>query len=85
MNSNLLLTLCISSAANKLMKIPPTTAGSSLTATSNGAGQQIVIDTDLFGDVDDAGALTIANVLHNCGLADLKGIVLNTQSQYGHN
>ncbi|EXJ91467.1 hypothetical protein A1O3_00015 [Capronia epimyces CBS 606.96] len=50
------------------------------TATS---GQPIIIDTDLFGDVDDVGALTIANVLHNCGLAELKGIAINTQSQYG--
>ncbi|KAL6696855.1 inosine-uridine preferring nucleoside hydrolase domain-containing protein [Trichoderma pleuroticola] len=46
-------------------------------------GQPIIIDTDLFSDVDDVGALTIANVLHNCGLADLRGIVLNTPSQYG--
>ncbi|KAL7907278.1 inosine-uridine preferring nucleoside hydrolase domain-containing protein [Trichoderma velutinum] len=46
-------------------------------------GQPIIIDTDLFSDVDDVGALTIANVLHNCGLADLKGIVINTPSQYG--
>lgn len=46
-------------------------------------GQPIIIDTDLFSDVDDVGALTIANVLHNCGLADLRGIVINTPSQYG--
>ncbi|PKK46909.1 hypothetical protein CI102_9727 [Trichoderma harzianum] len=46
-------------------------------------GQPIIIDTDLFSDVDDVGALTIANVLHNCGLANLKGIVINTPSQYG--
>lgn len=45
--------------------------------------QPIIIDTDLFSDVDDVGALTIANVLHNCGLADLRGIVINTPSQYG--
>lgn len=48
-----------------------------------GHGQPIIIDTDLFGDVDDVGALTIANVLHNCGLADLRGIAINTPSQYG--
>lgn len=50
---------------------------------AKGSGQPVIIDTDLFGDVDDVGALTIANVLHNCGLADLKGIAINTQSQYG--
>ncbi|KAL7928360.1 inosine-uridine preferring nucleoside hydrolase domain-containing protein [Trichoderma chlorosporum] len=46
-------------------------------------GQPIIIDTDLFSDVDDVGALTIANVLHNCGLADLRGIAINSPSQYG--
>lgn len=50
---------------------------------AKGGGQPIIIDTDLFSDVDDVGALTIANVLHNCGLADLRGIVINTPSQYG--
>ncbi|KAL6874809.1 Inosine/uridine-preferring nucleoside hydrolase domain-containing protein [Trichoderma novae-zelandiae] len=45
--------------------------------------QPIIIDTDLFSDVDDVGALAIANVLHNCGLADLRGIVLSTPSHYG--
>ena len=45
--------------------------------------QPIIIDTDLFSDVDDVGALAVANILHNCGLADLKGVVLNTPSHYG--
>lgn len=45
--------------------------------------QPIIIDTDLFGDVDDIGALTIANVLQNCGLADLRGVIINTPSMYG--
>ncbi|PTB68382.1 nucleoside hydrolase [Trichoderma citrinoviride] len=45
--------------------------------------QPIIIDTDLFSDVDDVGALAVANVLHSCGLADLKGVVLNTPSNYG--
>lgn len=45
--------------------------------------QQIIIDTDIFGDVDDVGALTVANVLQNCGLADIKGIVVDTSSRYG--
>lgn len=45
--------------------------------------QPVIIDTDLFSDVDDVGALTIANVLHNCGLADIRGIVINSPSQYG--
>jgi hypothetical protein len=43
----------------------------------------IIIDTDIFSGVDDVGALAIANVLHNCGLCDLKGVMINTKSQYG--
>nr|POE85592.1 hypothetical protein CFP56_43909 [Quercus suber] len=43
----------------------------------------IIIDTDIFSDVDDVGALAIANILHNRGLADLKGVIINTESQYG--
>ncbi|KAL7817969.1 inosine-uridine preferring nucleoside hydrolase domain-containing protein [Trichoderma aethiopicum] len=53
------------------------------TGDSANGRQPIIIDTDLFSDVDDVGALAIANVLHNCGLADLRGIVLNTPSHYG--
>lgn len=45
--------------------------------------QAVIVDTDLFGDVDDVGALTIVNVLHNCGLADLRGIAINTHAKYG--
>ncbi|CAO2650807.1 Nn.00g091040.m01.CDS01 [Neocucurbitaria sp. VM-36] len=52
-------------------------------AATRRSGQPIIIDTDLFSDADDVGALTIANVLHNCGLAELKGIAINTPSQYG--
>jgi hypothetical protein len=69
------------------MRIAPITflLSSSLAfaAAAEGSGQPIIIDTDLFGDVDDVGALTIANALHNCGLAELKGIAINTPSQYG--
>ncbi|KAK1248843.1 hypothetical protein MKX08_007063 [Trichoderma sp. CBMAI-0020] len=53
------------------------------TKPSANRGQPIIIDTDLFSDVDDVGALTIANVLHNCGLADLRGVVINSPSHYG--
>jgi len=43
----------------------------------------IIIDTDIMTDVDDVGALAVANVLQNCGLADIHGIAINTNSQYG--
>ena len=58
------------------------TVAASNTTGFNG-GQPIIIDTDLFSDCDDAGAIAIANVLHNCGLADLRGIAINTHSHYG--
>ncbi|OTB05605.1 hypothetical protein M426DRAFT_319596 [Hypoxylon sp. CI-4A] len=47
------------------------------------SAKPIIIDTDIFSDVDDVGSLAIANVLHNCGLADLRGVVVNTHSKYG--
>ncbi|KAH0494798.1 hypothetical protein TgHK011_008387 [Trichoderma gracile] len=71
-----LIASLILTAASLVMLV--TAAGDS----ANGR-QPIIIDTDLFSDVDDVGALAIANVLHNCGLADLRGIVLNTPSHYG--
>ena len=43
----------------------------------------VIIDTDLYADVDDVGALAIANILHNCGLCDLRGVAINTKSRYG--
>lgn len=55
----------------------------SFVAETSASRQPIIIDTDLFGDVDDIGALTIANVLQNCGLADLRGVIINTPSMYG--
>lgn len=52
-------------------------------ASTSKYGQAILIDTDIMSDVDDVGAITVANVLHNCGLADLRGIAINTHSKYG--
>src|SRR6266566_9113762 len=59
----------------------PRAAGPNATAAQ--LGKPIIIDTDLFSDVDDIGALAVANVLHNCGLADLRGVAINTNSRYG--
>ncbi|KAF7196023.1 hypothetical protein HII31_02649 [Pseudocercospora fuligena] len=62
---------------------------SSLTATkatdnnTSHGGKAIIIDTDIMGDVDDIGALAVANVLYNCGMADLKAVMINTNSSYG--
>jgi hypothetical protein len=43
----------------------------------------IIIDTDIFSDVDDIGAIAVANTLHNCGIVDLRAVVINTPSEYG--
>ncbi|SPN98652.1 uncharacterized protein DNG_01697 [Cephalotrichum gorgonifer] len=45
--------------------------------------KKIIIDTDIFSDVDDVGSLAVANVLHSCGIADIAGIAINTNSKYG--
>ncbi|KAI1780212.1 nucleoside hydrolase [Hypoxylon cercidicola] len=58
-----------------------------LSATVDGVStsrrKPIIIDTDIFSDVDDVGSLAIANWLHNYGLADLRGVIVNTNSSYG--
>ncbi|EFX03579.1 inosine-uridine nucleoside n-ribohydrolase [Grosmannia clavigera kw1407] len=55
----------------------------SATAAHKAKAKPILFDTDIFSDVDDVGALTIANTLHRCGAADLRGIFVNTPSEYG--
>lgn len=45
--------------------------------------RRIIIDTDIFSDVDDVGALAIANAFHNLGYVDLEGVAVNTHSKYG--
>jgi hypothetical protein len=43
----------------------------------------IIIDTDIFSDVDDIGAIAVANTLHICGIVDLRAVIINTPSEYG--
>ncbi|KAF2725316.1 nucleoside hydrolase [Polychaeton citri CBS 116435] len=50
---------------------------------SASTAKAILVDTDIFSDVDDVGALSVTNVLHNCGLVNLLGIAINTHSEYG--
>jgi hypothetical protein len=47
------------------------------------ASKAIIVDTDIYSDVDDVGALAVANVMHNCGYAKLVGVATSTQSKYG--
>lgn len=55
-----------------------------LYASVVGSGRRtVIIDTDLFSDVDDVGSLAVANVLHKCGVVDMAGVAINTPSKYG--
>lgn len=59
-----------------------------LSATANCLSEElgpkpIIIDTDIFSDLDDIGAIAVANTLHNCGKVDLKAVIINTPSEYG--
>ncbi len=44
---------------------------------------RLFIETDIFSDVDDVGAIALANVFHLRGEAQLIGIGVNTASRYG--
>jgi inosine-uridine nucleoside N-ribohydrolase len=45
---------------------------------------RLIIDTDLFSDVDDAGALAVAHRLADTGAAEVAAIGINTPSKWGH-
>jgi hypothetical protein len=46
----------------------------------NSAPVHLIIDTDLFSDTDDAGALAIANAAQDNGKVDLLGVMVDTPS-----
>jgi hypothetical protein len=59
-----------------------------LSATANALStdlvpKRIIIDTDIFSDVDDIGAIAVANTLHDCGMVDLRAVIIDTPSEYG--
>lgn len=43
----------------------------------------VIIDTDMFGSADDAGALAIANALQDNGKIKIIGVVVNDASRWG--
>lgn len=45
--------------------------------------KKIIIDTDLGGDCDDVGAVSLANIMHNQGLIDIKAITYTTSLEWG--
>nr|WP_198151573.1 nucleoside hydrolase [Kibdelosporangium sp. MJ126-NF4] len=64
-----------------------TGAVAGILANPAGAGAntvpKLIIDTDMFADVDDAGALAIANAAHQAGDVRLLAVVVNTPSRWG--
>jgi hypothetical protein len=65
---------------------PSTTPAAPLEATPNTNGSAptpVIIDTDIFGSADDAGALAIANALQDNGNIKILGVVVNYPSKWG--
>ncbi len=48
-----------------------------------GAPVNLIIDTDIFSDCDDTGALAIANAAHDNGKVNLLGVMVDTPSKWG--
>lgn len=44
---------------------------------------RLIIDTDIFTDVDDVGALAVANALYDQGVVQLLGVMVDTRSRWG--
>ena len=45
--------------------------------------KNILLDTDLGGDCDDVGAVSLANILHNQGYINLLGVTYTTSLKWG--
>ncbi len=50
---------------------------------ANPGSPNILVDTDIQGDVDDVGALAILNAMVDNGEANFLGVVVNTPSRWG--
>jgi hypothetical protein len=53
------------------------------TRNATGAPVPVIIDTDIFGSADDAGALAAANALQDNGKIKILGVVVNYPSKWG--
>lgn len=62
-------------------------SGGPAAAAAGSAGSvapvRLIIDTDIFGDVDDTGALAVANASMDNDKADLIGVMVDTPSKWG--
>ena len=56
-------------------------SGANLHDNTDLTPKPIIIDTGIFSDVDDIGAVAVANTLHSYGKEDLRAIVTNTPSE----
>ena len=54
-----------------------------LASVADAAPQRIIVDTDMGFDVDDVGAVCLANSLHMAGLASVLAVVHNTGCTLG--
>ncbi|HWD03344.1 MAG TPA: nucleoside hydrolase [Amycolatopsis sp.] len=64
---------------------PSTTPAAPRTATPNAsaAATPLIIDTDIYGSADDAGALAIANAMQDNGQVNILGVMVNYPSKWG--
>ncbi|HEV7468622.1 MAG TPA: nucleoside hydrolase [Pseudonocardia sp.] len=60
-----------------------TGAGPAGAAPPTGAPVRLIVDTDLFSDADDAGALAVAHALQDQGGVRLLGVMVNSRSRWG--
>ncbi|MQA81377.1 MAG: nucleoside hydrolase [Streptosporangiales bacterium] len=80
------LTVAAGAAAALALVSPVVTAAG---AESGAAGEprpkpaRLIIDTDIFSDVDDAGALAVAHALADAGQVKLLAVMVDTPSRWG--
>lgn len=77
--------LALSAAAGLIATLEPAASASPQRPGSapSAAPARLIVDTDIFGDVDDTGALAVANASIDNGKADLIGVMVDTPSKWG--
>lgn len=74
------------SAAVLALVSPAVTAGAAEPGTAGKprpAPVRLIVDTDIFSDVDDAGALAVAHALADAGQVKLLAVMVDTPSRWG--
>lgn len=70
-------------ATTPAQAMPAAAAAPPAQAPKDQAPVHLIIDTDIFSDVDDTGALAIANAAQDDGKVDLLGVMVDTPSKWG--